>query len=193
MSFRLLQALSPQLLADSTMSDFMGTSSSSNDRKGKQAKAPKPVLAPIGEDMDARLRSIRRYIAPKELAALLDCDVTTVYRMIKLGMPADWSVGPHGRGRSRKIYPPQVADWLRECREAWELLDQPVCSSPSSNGKHHESDNNAELTSDAELNGHSPHHCKSTAKDPGLQGRDRMAARNATDTGHLQTHGALSG
>lgn len=117
MSYRLLQALSPQLLADSTLKDLMATSRSTNGPKDKRDKSSKLVLAPIGEDMDARLRSIRRFISPEELASLLHCDATTVYRLIDAGMPVEYGVDPQAPGRSIKIYPPQFADWRREPRD----------------------------------------------------------------------------
>jgi hypothetical protein len=63
--------------------------------------------------MDALLRGIRRYITPRELAELLHWHPETVYRKIKAGMPADRVVDAQRRGRQLKIYPPQVADWLR--------------------------------------------------------------------------------
>ena len=80
--------------------------------------------------MDALLRGIRRYITPKELAELLHWHTETVYRKIKAGMPADRVVDAQGRGRQLKIYPPQVADWLRGCRIALRRPDQLTSSLP---------------------------------------------------------------
>jgi hypothetical protein len=100
------------------------------DLKAKRDRLPKSTPPPSGEDMDARLRSIRRYITPRELAALLHWHPETVYRKIKAGMPADRDVDAQGRGRRLKIYPPQVADWLRRCRAALGRPDQLTWSSP---------------------------------------------------------------
>lgn len=83
--------------------------------RGKMAKSALPLSH---EDMDTRLRLIRHYITPRELAALLHCHVETVYRMVKSGMPVDRDVDGEGRGRNLKIYPPRVADWRAECRDS---------------------------------------------------------------------------
>jgi hypothetical protein len=130
MSHRLLQALGPQILADLARNNLMGASPSANDLKSKQNKLSKSAQAPSGEDMDARLRSIRRYITPRELAALLHWDIGTVYRKIKAGMPADRDVDAQGRGNRIKIYPPQVADWRRDCSEALRRPNQLTSSLP---------------------------------------------------------------
>jgi hypothetical protein len=131
MSHELLAALGGQILADLACSSSIGALPSTNGIKGKQDKLSKLVQAPIGEDMDARLRSIRHYITPNELAALLHCHIGTVYRMIKAGMPADRDVDAQGHGRRLKIYPPQVADRLRSCREVLRGSNQLTSSLPS--------------------------------------------------------------
>jgi hypothetical protein len=124
MSYELLAALRPQILADLTRSSPIGALPLTNDLRAKQNKLSKSEQAPSGEDMDARLRSIRRYITPSELATLLHWDIGTVYRKIKAGMPADRDVDAQGRGNRLKIYPPKVADWQRDCREAHRRLNQ---------------------------------------------------------------------
>lgn len=86
--------------------------------KSTRGRISKSALPLSNEDMDARLRQIRRYITPKDLAGLLHWNVETVYRKIKTGMPADREVDGEGKGRNLKIYPPKVADWQAECREA---------------------------------------------------------------------------
>jgi hypothetical protein len=118
MSHRLLDALRRQLLTDLGLSSVMEVLPPSIDLKARRDKFPKSTHPPSGEDMDARLRSIRCYITPRELAALLRWDIETVYRKIKAGMPADRDVDGQGRGNRIKIYPPQVADWRSGCREA---------------------------------------------------------------------------
>jgi hypothetical protein len=129
MSHRLLEALRPQLLADFARNNVMGASTSTNDPKGRD-RLPKSSQRPSGEDMDARLRSIRRYITPRELAALLHRDIETVYGKIKGGLPADHDGDAQGRGNRIKIYPPQVANWLRGCREAQRRPNQLTSSLP---------------------------------------------------------------
>jgi hypothetical protein len=117
MSHELLTVLNGQILADLARSGSIRASSSTNDRKGKRGKSPMPAQHPDGENMDARLRSIRRYITPRELAALLHWDLATVYRRIKAGMPVDRDVDSQGREGRIQIYPPQIAAWLRRRRE----------------------------------------------------------------------------
>jgi hypothetical protein len=146
MSHRLLEALSPQILADLVRNNLMGVSSSTNDLNGERDRLPTPVHPPSGEDMDARLRSIRRYITPRELAALFHWHLETVYRKIKSGMPAHRDVDAHGHGRRLKIYPPEIADWLRGCREAQERLNQLPSSLPAGNRGSSEAGKVVELT-----------------------------------------------
>lgn len=134
MSHRLLEALGPQILADIARNNLMGASPSTNAFRGKLDRLPKLTQPPSGEDMDARLRNIRRYITPRELAALLHWDIETVYRKIKAGMPVDRDIDPQGRGNRIKIYPPQVADWRHSCREAQERLNRPPSSLLAVNG-----------------------------------------------------------
>lgn len=86
--------------------------------------------------MDARLRSIRRYITPKELAALMHWHPETVYRKAKEGMPVDRDIGQDGRGRRLKIYPPEIADWLRDCREARQRMIRAKQLSPRNSPEH---------------------------------------------------------
>jgi hypothetical protein len=86
--------------------------------KSTQKKVPTSALPLSNEDMDARLRSIRHYITPKELARLLHLHRETVYRMVKTGMPVDRDVDGRGKGRNLKVYPPKIAEWRAQCREA---------------------------------------------------------------------------
>jgi hypothetical protein len=130
MSHELLATLGRQTLAGLARSSLMGALPSTNDLKGKRGSLPESAHPPNGEDMDARLRSIRRYITPRELAALLHWHSETVYRKIKSGMPATRDVDAQGRGRRLKIYPPEIADWLRGCREALERANQLPSSLP---------------------------------------------------------------
>lgn len=113
----LLTGLGLQVLKDLARSSLAGALPAQTDPKLKQDRLPKSSIAPAGEDMDTRLRSIRRYISPKELAALMHWHQETVYRKAKQGMPVDRDIGPDGRGRRLKIYPPKIAEWLSECRK----------------------------------------------------------------------------
>lgn len=113
---RILQDLARNSLAEALPAQI--------DRKLIKGRLPRSPIAPVGEDMDTRLRSIRRYITAKELAGLMHWHLETVYRKAKEGMPVDRDTGPDGRGRRLKIYPPEIADWLRECREARQRLIQ---------------------------------------------------------------------
>ena len=117
-----LAELGRQILADLLRSSVMGTLPTQTELKSKRGRIPKSSLAPSGEDMDARLRSIRRYVTPRELAALLHWHVETIYRKAKCGMPVDYEVDADGNGRLIKIYPPKIADWLQECREVRKTL-----------------------------------------------------------------------
>jgi len=107
-----------RIIADLLRSAVMGTLPAQTNVQSKRGRIPKSSLAPSGEDMDTRLRSIRRYVTPRELAALLHWHVETLYRKIKVGMPVDHEVNIDGNGRLLKLYPPKVADWLQECRTA---------------------------------------------------------------------------
>lgn len=109
LGLRILQDLARNSLAEALPAQL--------DRKLIQGRLPRSPIAPTGEDMDTRLRGIRRYITAKELAGLMHWHPETVYRKAREGMPVDRDVGPDGRGRRLKIYPPKIADWLRECRE----------------------------------------------------------------------------
>jgi hypothetical protein len=104
----LLAEMSQMILADLIRGSLMGALPADAGLKSKRERLPKSPLPLAGEDMDTRLRSIRRYITPKELAALLHWHVETIYRKIKRGMPVDRD------GRNLKIYPPRIADWFRE-------------------------------------------------------------------------------
>ena len=130
MSHRLFEALGEQILADLARNNLMRAAPSIDGTKGKQDGLPKSAPLNTGEDMDALLRGIRRYITPRELAELLHWHPETVYRKIKAGMPADRVVDAQGRGRQLKIYHPQVADWLRGCRIALRRPDQLTPSLP---------------------------------------------------------------
>ncbi len=135
MSYELLAALNRQLVADADRSRLRGPFPLHKEIDGKQrgfAMSPHP---PSGENMDARLRGIRHYITPKELAFLLHIHRETVYRKIKSGMPAHRDVDAQGRGRRLKIYPPEIADWLRDCREQEKRCKQSKSGSPTSNRK----------------------------------------------------------
>jgi len=112
----LLADLSRQILADLVRSSLLGALPTESASRARQGRLPKSAVLLGGEDLDARLRAIRRWITPKELAALLHWHQETVYRRIKDGLPADRD------GDRWKIYPPTVADWLRERREARQLL-----------------------------------------------------------------------
>lgn len=69
-------------------------------------KVPKDT-APAADSFCARLRSIRRWIITREVAALLHCHTETIYRRVKSeGLPA------HRDGRLLKYYPPEIADWI---------------------------------------------------------------------------------
>jgi hypothetical protein len=140
MTADLATRLSRRILIDLARRNAAGAFPEETDVKGKRDTLPKSAQPPAGEDMDARLRSIRRYITPKELAALLHCHIGTVYRKIKSGMPADHDVDPQGHGRRLKIYPPQYADWQRACREALRRPHQLTSSSPSLNSEASKSD-----------------------------------------------------
>ncbi|WP_433972683.1 helix-turn-helix domain-containing protein [Tunturiibacter lichenicola] len=118
------ELLRQQLLIDLGESSVIEALPKSINLKRKPNRLPKSTHLLSGEDMDARLRSIRRYITPRELAALLHWHPETVYRRIKSGMPAHRDVDAHGCGRRLKIYPPEIADWLRSCQEALERLNQ---------------------------------------------------------------------
>jgi hypothetical protein len=107
MSHRLLEALGRQIMTDLGRSSVMEALPPPIDLKAKRDRLPKSTPPPSGEDMDARLRSIRHYITPRELSALLHWHPETVYRKIKAGMPADRDVDAQGRGRRLKIYPPR--------------------------------------------------------------------------------------
>jgi hypothetical protein len=130
MSHRLFEALGGQILADLARNNLVRAVPSIDGPKGKQDGLPKSAPPNTGDDMDALLRGIRRYITPKELAELLHWHTETVYRKIKAGMPADRVVDAQGRGRQLKIYPPQVANWLRHCRVSLRCLDQSTSSLP---------------------------------------------------------------
>lgn len=168
MSIRLLQALSPQLLVDSMRPDLMGASSAINASKYKRDESTKLVQAPDGEDMDAYLRTIRRFIPPEKLADIFCCDLTTVYRLIDSGMPVEKGLDPLFGGRLIKIYPPQVAKWRRDRREAAKRNQQQTSGALSPNAEASKADTVVELSSDAELNGRGPQHCPSIPKDPRL-------------------------
>jgi hypothetical protein len=133
MSHGLLEALGPQILADLARNRLLGALPLTDDLKGKRGRLPELAHPPTGEDMDARLRSIRHYITPRELSALLHWHPETVYRKIKSGMPADRDVDAQGRGRRLKIYPPEIADWLRSCHEAQKRPNQLPSSLPAGN------------------------------------------------------------
>jgi hypothetical protein len=141
MSHGLLEALAPQILADLARSRLLGALPLTDDIKGKRGRLPELAYPPTGEDMGARLRSIRHYITPRELSALLHWHPETVYRKIKSGMPADRDVDAQGRGRRLKIYPPEIADWLRSCREAQKRPNQLPSSLPAGNREGSESNN----------------------------------------------------
>lgn len=107
----LLAELVRKILADLARASLMGGLPSEADSKSKRGRLPRSAPPLSGEDMEARLRSIRRYITAKELAALMHWHPETVYRRIKSGMPVDRD------GRSVKIYPPEIADWFRDIRQ----------------------------------------------------------------------------
>lgn len=107
----LLEDLGRRLLADLSRSSLMGALPV-GPGPAKRSRMPKMAIAPSGEDFDQRLRGIRRLISVKEMAALQHVHPETIYRRIKAGMPAEHD------GRSVKIYPPKVADWRLEMREA---------------------------------------------------------------------------
>ncbi len=117
MSHEFLAALGGPSLPNLAQHSPMGALPSTNPVKSKRGKLPTQAQHQGGEDMDARLRSIRRYITPRELAALLHWDLSTVYRRIKLGMPVDRDVDSQGCEGRIQIYPPQIAAWLRRRRE----------------------------------------------------------------------------
>jgi hypothetical protein len=126
-----LDVLGRQILADLARSSPMGALPATNALKSKRVGLAESAQPPTGEDMDTRLRSMRRYITPRELAALLHWHPETVYRKIKAGMPANRDVDAQGRGRRLKIYPPEIADWLCRCRDARERSNQLPSSLPA--------------------------------------------------------------
>src|SRR5258708_15753049 len=71
MSHRLFEALGGQILADLARNNLMRAVPSIHGPKGKQDGLPKSAPPNTGEDMDALLRGILRYITPTELAQLL--------------------------------------------------------------------------------------------------------------------------
>jgi hypothetical protein len=149
MSSRLHEALWRQILADLGGNNAIRPLAPPTGIEGKRDKSSEFVLAPFGEDMNARLRSIRLFIAPEDLAVLLHCDVTTVYRLIDAGMPVEYGVDPQVGGRSIKIYPPQVADWRCERRnhhKAFQRKRQRTSSEPCQNDGTSKVDNGAEPT-----------------------------------------------
>lgn len=95
-------------------------------------RLPRSALPLSDEDMDKRLLSIRHHITPKELAGLMHWHLETVYRKAKKGMPVERDLDLDGRGRLLKIYPPQIAEWRRQCREARKHLIQSSQVSSSS-------------------------------------------------------------
>jgi hypothetical protein len=129
MGEEMLAGLGLRILADLARSSLSGALTKANGTKRSRSRMPKSAQPLSGEDMDARLRQIRRYVTPRELAALLHWHVETVYRKVKGGMPADRDVDQLGHGRCLKIYPPEIADWLRDCRQARALSIQGAASS----------------------------------------------------------------
>jgi hypothetical protein len=129
MGDELLVDLGRRILADLARSSLSGALTKPSDTKNIRSRPPKSARPPTNDDMDARLREIRRYITPRELAAILHWHVETVYRKVKEGMPADHDVDQFGHGRRLKIYPPRIADWLRECRQARSFPTQVISSS----------------------------------------------------------------
>jgi len=118
MSHEFLKALGGHTLLDLAQSRPMGALPSTNPAKSKQGKFPMAAQHPDGENMDARLRSIRRYITPRELGSLLHWNLATVYRRIKAGMPVDRDIDSQGNEGRIQIYPPEIAAWLRRRRKA---------------------------------------------------------------------------
>lgn len=114
----LLGELGRIILSDLAKSSLAAALPSELGPKADRRRLPKSSVSVSGEDMDTRLRGIRRYITPKELAALMHWHLETVYRKVRGGMPVDRDVDEEGKGRRLKIYPPEIADWLRDCREA---------------------------------------------------------------------------
>lgn len=112
-----LGELGRMILSDLAKSSLAGALPTELGSKANR-RLPKSSVTVSGEDMDTRLRGIRRYITPKELAALMHWHLETVYRKVRGGMPVDRDVDEEGKGRRLKIYPPEIADWLRDCREA---------------------------------------------------------------------------
>jgi len=103
---------SRRILSDLFRSAAMGTLPAEAKLQSRQGSIPKSALAPSGEDFEQRLRGIRRLITVKEYCNLAHLHPETAYRRIKAGMPVERD------GRNVKIYPPMVADWLLQCREA---------------------------------------------------------------------------
>lgn len=122
-----------RMLADLFASSLSRALPSQEELKARRSTIPKPALAPTGEDMDSRLRSIRRYMSPIEFAGLKHINVETVYRRIKAGMPADRDLN----GRNLMIYPPQVAEWEQNCREARNKLMRSKLVSDKNGANHH--------------------------------------------------------
>jgi hypothetical protein len=133
MSHELFNRLHGQMLDDAVRSHPVAGSGPIYDLKRKSGVMANRAPASEGDDMDTRLRSIRRYITPRELAALLHWHPETIYHKIKAGMPADRLFDSLGRVRQLKIYPPQIADWMRDCREARKRGEYPPSSVPIRN------------------------------------------------------------
>lgn len=108
-----LSDLGKEILLDLVRASLAGALPSESSQ-AKRTRLPKSSLAPSGEDFLERLRGIRRLITVREYASLAHLHPETVYRRIKAegGMPAERD------GRNVKIYPPAIADWLVEVREA---------------------------------------------------------------------------
>lgn len=81
-----LPEMARRMLADLFKSCLSGALLSQEDLKARRSSTLKPALAPVGEDMESLLRSIRRYLTPTEFAGLKHIHVETVYRRIKAGM-----------------------------------------------------------------------------------------------------------
>ena len=72
-----------------------------------------------GCSLFSHLRTMKRWIATREVSELLHCHPETIYRRVKEeGLPA------HRDGRRLKFYPPEIADWL-------ELRDRKMSPDPT--------------------------------------------------------------
>jgi len=90
-------------IARSSLAGALAHESGANRKVIKRARA----ILPVGEDLISYLRSLKRWLITKEVAALLHCHTETIYRRIeheKLPARRD--------GKRWKFDPAEIADWV---------------------------------------------------------------------------------